>query len=244
MDDFKKRAEIYNTNSSWATDVNILETTIKHINKKKIDHVLDLGAGTGILSQYISKHLNIKDITLVDSSMDMLSKVALDQKSITINNTIEEFLSHNEKKFDLIVLRQVLHYLSDPYSVMLKSLESLNNDGIIYVGQICCDTNSFALEFEKIINLLSKSRKRVFSFDSLMNFITSCDLVVENIEINIFKDSLNALEKRKIDNKNIDFYDRAKSFMSESKIKLNLNIIEEDYVYQLYFIHLFLKKYE
>lgn len=95
--------------------------------------VLDLGAGTGILTEKIyQKHPN-SNITLIDISKQMLDKA---QKKFTQNNFqfIEaDYINYNyTQKYDVIVSSLSIHHLTDDEKKKLykKVYDILEEDGI------------------------------------------------------------------------------------------------------------------
>lgn len=105
------------------------ELTTKYHNPE----ILDLGAGTGILTEKIyQKHLK-SNITLIDISKQMLDKA---QKKFTQNNFqfIEaDYINYNyTQKYDVIVSSLSIHHLTDDEKKQLykKVYDILEEDGI------------------------------------------------------------------------------------------------------------------
>ncbi len=104
----------------------ILERTLGEVcsNLKGESSILDLGCGTG----YLSKGLLSRGyrVTGLDLSQEMIQAfedslpLSLKPKLRLIVEDIEEFLSKNQERYDLIVLSAILHHLFDYESVLRK----------------------------------------------------------------------------------------------------------------------------
>lgn len=107
----------------------IAETTI---TKPK---VLDLGAGTGIFSEFILKRYPEASLTLIDISEKMLEISKLRFKNKTnIKYIFEDYLSYNfNEKYDIIISSLSIHHLMDKekFELFKKCYSLLNNGGII-----------------------------------------------------------------------------------------------------------------
>jgi tRNA (cmo5U34)-methyltransferase len=96
--------------------------------------VLDLGAGTGLFSQYIYLHQNDFQFTLTDISMDMLSVAK--QRFAGLDNfefdTYDFTAGPISQKYDLIISALAIHHLEDREKETLYqyAYDALNKGGI------------------------------------------------------------------------------------------------------------------
>lgn len=98
---------------------------------------LDVGCGTGSLVEKAIKQVNIKSVTLIDISSEMLSAA---QKRLEPYNAEKHFLKTNvnkldiKDKFDVITAIQVFHYLmSDERKLAVKNCYSaLKPGGVLF----------------------------------------------------------------------------------------------------------------
>lgn len=102
-----------------------------HLDNPKI---LDLGAGTGIFSQYLFKKYPNASFTLIDIAEKMLELSKLRFKNCSnikyINNN---YLTHNfGEKYDIIISSLSIHHLSDKekFDLYKKCYSILNTNGI------------------------------------------------------------------------------------------------------------------
>ncbi|MDI6645290.1 MAG: class I SAM-dependent methyltransferase [Methanobacteriaceae archaeon] len=117
-----------------------------HINKTH-PMILDLGAGTGLLSQYLQKKYPEGKFILIDLSEDMLS---IAKKRFKGKQNFEyisnNYLTYNfEKSFDLIVSSLSIHHLTDQEKFQLyqKVYNLLNKDGIFLNADLIRGNTAF-----------------------------------------------------------------------------------------------------
>ncbi|MEH0830984.1 class I SAM-dependent DNA methyltransferase [Anaplasma bovis] len=104
-------------------------------------HILDLGCGTGICGQFLKMKGVSAHITGVDISRRMLNiaRQCLVNGKQTYNElvclSIRDFLQTNTKRYDVIILTEVLHYYGD-LTKMLSSVSATLSDGGMIFGLV------------------------------------------------------------------------------------------------------------
>ena len=163
--------------------------------------ILDLGCGTGSLTQKISALYPDAKIIPLDFSEEMLricrSKV---NKANPICADIEN-IPINESCFDLIISSLTFHWATDLYSIFLKIHELLKNDGCFLFSSIGPDT---LFELRGALSKIDK-QERVNRFIDMHHYgdallkIGFSDPVVDNekiiVEYRSFSDVLKSLKK-------------------------------------------------
>ena len=163
--------------------------------------ILDLGCGTGFLTQKISALYPDAKIIPLDFSEEMLricrSKV---NKANPICADIEN-IPINESCFDLIISSLTFHWATDLYSIFLKIHELLKNDGCFLFSSIGPDT---LFELRGALSKIDK-QERVNRFIDMHHYgdallkIGFSDPVVDNekiiVEYRSFSDVLKSLKK-------------------------------------------------
>ncbi|WP_455645686.1 class I SAM-dependent methyltransferase [Methanosphaera sp.] len=88
-----------------------IDLTKKYNNPK----ILDLGAGTGILTELLSKQHPESEITLIDMSHEMLEKARKKFENKSLFNYIEaNYLTYNfPEQYDIIISSLSIHHLTD-----------------------------------------------------------------------------------------------------------------------------------
>lgn len=102
----------------------------KSIDTKKIDRILDLGCGNGVVTQYLSSIFQNATILGVDSNEEMISYA---QKNNNNPNVIYKHMDirnleniYGDKKFDLVNANYVLHWLSkDEKQKLFQDLQDI-----------------------------------------------------------------------------------------------------------------------
>jgi len=209
LDNYKKRIrESFNRRADTYDNYAIIQKEVAgrifdrlsgiKINPKSI---LDLGCGTGSLTQKISALYPDAKIVPLDFSEEMLricrSKVS---KVNPICADIEN-IPIIESRFDLIISSLTFHWATDLYSTFLKIHELLKDDGCFLFSSIGPDT---LLELREVLCKIDK-QDRVNRFIDMHHYgdallkIGFSDPVVDNekiiVEYQSFSDVLNSLKK-------------------------------------------------
>lgn len=92
----------------------------KYADTDKLKRVLDWGGGEG---KFIPRKLSEKQVYILDVSNEPL----INEEYIRINEVNEN------TKFDYVQLCHVLEHVSDPYQILKKILDSVDEGGLIYI---------------------------------------------------------------------------------------------------------------
>jgi len=126
------------------------------------NNILDVGCGCAPISSEIAGDNKIVGIDLSESALRKAS-----QKGINcIITGIEDRLPFKDKKFDFVLLTEVLEHIFDPIS-LLKEIHRVLKDG----GVVVCSVPNTSF----ILN------RFVFLFTGLINDCTAQDRLVDNI---------------------------------------------------------------
>ena len=209
MDNYKKRIrESFNRRADTYDNYAIIQKEVAgrifdRLSGIKIKpkSILDLGCGTGSLTQKISALYPDAKIVPLDFSEEMLricrSKVS---KVNPICADIEN-IPIIESRFDLIISSLTFHWATDLYSTFLKIHELLKDDGCFLFSSIGPDT---LLELREVLSKIDK-QDRVNRFIDMHHYgdallkIGFSDPVVDNekiiVEYQSFSDVLKSLKK-------------------------------------------------
>ena len=245
--DFEKRAKTFEEYSRWAIDEKINAVPLRFLSSvKNTDALLDAGGGTGFLSNFLSKHINFDTICLVDSSKDMLDEARRKEYGAELfNASIEDFCHLTNKKFDVILVRQVLHYVEDVNRVISLLRSVLNDDGVIYVGQFVVEDEKCREWHDKLMQEISKNRLRTFLFDELSEDFTKAGFEIINKSFTEHSENLKNFSKRKTTDEKFFKILKEKMIRSLTKDvreKMLVKEVEGNIYYTVNFCHLLLKK--
>lgn len=111
-------------------------TAIELTQKYDKPKILDLGAGTGILTQLLYEKHPESDITLLDLSVQMLNKAKDKFKKQNFKYIIADYLSYDyNEKYDVVISSLSIHHLTDEKKQELyKKVYSILNDGGIFIN--------------------------------------------------------------------------------------------------------------
>jgi len=192
-DIWKFRSEKYN-DLFWVDDSSFQDVLIDSSNLNKSDLVLDVGSGTGIISQKIKPLVN--HVISLDNSEDMLDKGDWDGVSKLkwdINKKI--FV---DSIFDKIISRMVFHHILDNLDkVFDECYDILKKDGMLIVAEGIPPTDDIEVVdwFKEMFKY--KEDRITFLEKDLINYfqdagfkdIKSYTYIIKNFEINNWLDN-------------------------------------------------------
>lgn len=105
----------------------------KHLNAK-MNHILDVGSGTGLLTRFISDQQLSTEITGLEYSEDMIKVAQRKNTSIDYKNgDTHKENTFESKIFDCIISRQVACHFHDPLEAFGNWNKWLKNNGYVIV---------------------------------------------------------------------------------------------------------------
>lgn len=132
MDYELRHGEIFNSYEQKRI-FNVLKNHTRSLEREAA--VLDVGSGTGNVPVKLLQ-LGFSNITCVDVSREMLDelekKVVIPTSKI-ICQSIENYLTNDNSKFDLITIGATLHHLAEYKKVVVSLYKRLNQGGIIII---------------------------------------------------------------------------------------------------------------
>lgn len=118
----------------------LIELTEGYENPK----ILDLGAGTGILTQLLHQQHPDSQITLLDMSGQMLNEARKKFAHKNFRYIEADYLTYDfDEKYDLVVSSLSIHHLTDDEKKLLyKRIYDILNEGGLFVNadQVCGQT--------------------------------------------------------------------------------------------------------
>ena len=145
IDHFKNKSKSWDMSSMRVQNAkSIADLIVKNIKFIETMDVMDLGAGTGLLSYFIAPH--VAKIIAVDNSPSMLEE---------FKNKASEFDSETEimvadistddlgRTFDGIISSMTIHHVEDTKALFSKLYAMLNENGFIAIADLDTENGSF-----------------------------------------------------------------------------------------------------
>jgi len=169
---------------------------LKHIPtnpSKKTLSVLDVGCGSGVLSEAVKKkgytvwgiEINQEAARIAGTRIDK----AINEDLLNLEK-IEEIIGNN--RFDYIIFSNVLEHLYDPYLILKKYLKFLEQDGFVLVSvpNVAIWTNRIRLLFGKFdytdTGTMDRTHIRFFTFKTAMMIVKESGCSIEKVDFTPF----------------------------------------------------------
>lgn len=199
----------YNKNAIIQKNIakNLIKILLETNKSNEYNNILEIGSGTGFLTQEIFKNLNYKNLIL----NDIVEDTKIYTQNFSNNFIIGDIEKINiEKDLDLIISASVFQWLNDFETFTEKINNSLNKNGIFAFSMFI--ENNFKeinehlnislnyLKNEKIIKILEKNFEILYQDkkQEVLNFKTGIDILrhIKNTGINVINKEI--LTKNKI----------------------------------------------
>lgn len=247
INDFEKRAGRYETDSLWITSEAINKVPLSFfINLDSLGDLIDVGGGTGYLTQYLSSHIGYKSLTVLDLSPAMLNiaKKRLPDASI-ICDSIEHFKELNNSQYDTIVARQILHYVDDVKKTIKTLKTAMKENGLLYIGQFVVPGVLSDYWHASFIKKISVNRKRSFIQDDFLSLFVDEGLKIQKTIYTPYEENIKSFYKRKT-NQDLNYHElysyAVGSLNEDVKKELLIKITDDNLFFTVQFCHLLLSK--
>ena len=128
---FGKKLGQYNENAR--IQKKMAEKLIKMLSSDyECSDILEIGCGTGLLTEYSVNNLSYKTYTAIDIVPDCEKYIKEINSQIEfISDDIEKYIVSDNKKYDLIISNAAFQWIDNVTAFVDKLAEKLNNDGIL-----------------------------------------------------------------------------------------------------------------
>lgn len=214
---FKEQAQHFGDKSLTLNNADYLKWIVESFVLHKEMEVLDVAAGTGILSRALSSH--VAKVTAVDLSDDMIRE-GLRQLQLQGISNVEYKQGHVERlpvdleHYNLVVSRLAFHHFTNPGKVLSEMVRVCRRDGLVSVvdmispeDEVLCQaynhyerlrdpSHTEALSRTQLLRLSSEAGIHVTSVDTI-NVPVQVDkwLRMTKTEASVEKRILDALEE-------------------------------------------------
>ena len=143
---WEKRAGKYNK-TSWVKNVGFINAFLGMLPDKPFNSILEVGIGTGALAEKVVE--NIGPLIGMDISMEMIAKINHPNSTALIGDAHKlEFDNHT---FDLIYMRNVIHYIDNPDLVFSEIYRCLKPSGYFLFSQVVPPDDSISEEYDWLV---------------------------------------------------------------------------------------------
>ncbi|MFK5912868.1 MAG: class I SAM-dependent methyltransferase [Woeseiaceae bacterium] len=143
-DNFKERSKDYDKNDMvQKLSSAIGSCIIKNVELNEQMHVLDFGAGTGLITSQIAPY--VEKITAVDISQSMLDKLIEKQESTDKVQTLCQDITIEPigKEYDLIMSAMAMHHVEDTDNLVKRFSDHLKSGAKIALADLDKEDGSF-----------------------------------------------------------------------------------------------------
>lgn len=228
---FSNRADTYDAIGTWVKNDAILSFMLSCIpdSPEYSIRIIDLGAGTGAVSNYIyNNYMHKKEITAVDICPDMLSKI-LNPEIEKCIASVEE-MPFDDDTFDVAVSRQCLHYVENLDQAVQEIKRVIKDTGTLILSQIVPLESQTKEYWCKLTKFRQPLRKNYFSESDWISLLENKGFTPVSIKRFSHRGSvLKWAQKYKINDKvKINAYknlllNAPKQFLKEYDVQQNMN---------------------
>lgn len=184
---FRRRIHSYNENAKIQRQM--AAKIVNFLSEVSFDSVLELGCGTGFLTEMVVDKINFEHYTAIDivSECEPIIK-KINPKIDFVANDIEYYMKNTNKKFDLIISNASLQWVENFEELVKSAISKLNSHGIFLFS-------TFGTEnFREIYHVLGKTLK-YFSTSELRKCLSEYNPIIEEeIRIMAFKTPIDVLK--------------------------------------------------
>jgi len=171
-----KRSEKYNK-TNWVNDQKYFDAYLGLLPQKQFDSILEVGIGTGAVANVVSERVGT--LIGIDFSAEMISKI--DHPGIDARLADAHALPFQDDSFELIYMRNVVHYLDDPELAFSEIYRCLKQNGYFLFSQVIPPDDSISEEYDWLIgrNIHYPTQEQILSLFSDFEIIRQRKFILE-----------------------------------------------------------------
>jgi len=145
-DYWAKRAGHYNQ-TNWVKNEDFIDAFLGMLPDKSFDMILEVGIGTGAVAEKVSERIG--PLTGIDISQKMISKINNDGITPILGNAHD--MPFENESFELIYMRNVIHYIDDPALAFSEIYRCLKPNGCFLFSQVVPPDDSISEEYDWLV---------------------------------------------------------------------------------------------
>ena len=168
---FAKNLDTYNDNAK--IQKKMAERLLSFLDKKDFNDILEIGCGTGFLTQLVNEKFSFKTYTandIVESCEKYVKEI--NPKINFIPADIEKAVENSDKKYDLIISNAVFQWVENLESFIKLLVSKLNDGGVLLFS-------TFGPENFREVNFVLGKTLPYYSANELQEIIKGYKSVVE-----------------------------------------------------------------
>lgn len=168
---FAKNLDTYNDNAK--IQKKMAERLLSFLDRKDFDDILEIGCGTGFLTQLVNEKFSFKTYTandIVESCEKYVKEI--NPKINFIPADIEKAVENSDKKYDLIISNAVFQWVENLESFIKLLVSKLNDGGVLLFS-------TFGPENFREVNFVLGKTLPYYSANELQEIIKGYKSVVE-----------------------------------------------------------------
>ncbi|MDP2317341.1 MAG: methyltransferase domain-containing protein [Pseudomonadota bacterium] len=167
-DHFTARAARYNVSSHWVTDPVLGALTVKLLDPRPTDVLLDVACGTGLVSkEFVGKVARIVGADITEAMFDQ-ARPYVDELVVAAG----ESLPFADASFDRVVCRQGIQFMRDQDAVN-EMFRVLRPGGRACLVHLCAYGESDRAEYFESLRLRNEARKNFYLRADLARLLTT-----------------------------------------------------------------------
>jgi len=176
-----KRAQLYN-NTNWVKNENFIDAFLDMISNKLYSNILEVGIGTGAVAKIMSEKKG--PLIGIDISKEMIGQINHNKITPIVANAHD--LPFEENSFDLIYMRNVIHYLDNPKKVFSEIHRCLKSGGTYLFSQVVPPDDTISSEYDWLVGreIHYPTKNEILELFSPFKKINHNDFLLENQSIN------------------------------------------------------------
>ena len=174
------RAGQYNK-TSWVKNEDFIDAYLEMLPRKSFDSILEVGIGTGAVANKVSERIG--PLTGIDIIKGMIAKI--DHPDITPMVANAHNLPFEDASFELIYMRNVIHYIDDPVLAFSEIYRCLKPNGCFLFSQVVPPEDSISQEYDWLVgrNIHYPTQGEITQLFSNYSNVESSQFILKNQSI-------------------------------------------------------------